>query len=119
MKFFITLVADPASTAVNPPSDEFMGIMGQYVGKALASGNVIATGAMEPIQQGTVVGPVGDKARIVDGPYGEAKELVGGWVLLQAADRQEAIDNAEEFIQLHIDNWPGWNGHGIVREVYE
>jgi len=119
MRFFTTLVADPGSTAVNPPSQEFYGVMGQYIEKQLASGKVIATGAMEPIQAGTVVAPVGGEARIVDGPYAEAKELVAGWVLLEADSRAEAISGAEEFVQLHIDHWPGWNGHGVVRQVLD
>jgi hypothetical protein len=118
VKFFISLVPDPNSTAAQQPTPEFYGIMDGYVSKALASGKVIATGAMEPIQQATVVAPVSREARVVDGPYTEAKELVAGWVLLEADSRKEAIDNASEFVQLHIDHWPGWNGHGKVQEVY-
>jgi hypothetical protein len=118
VKFFISLVPDPDSTATQQPTPEFYGIMGDYVSKAFASGKVIATGAMEPVQQATVVAPVRNEARVIDGPYTEAKELVAGWVLLVADSRDEAIDTASEFVQLHIDNWPGWNGHGRVQEVY-
>lgn len=118
MKFFISLVPDPTSTAAQQPTPEFYGIMGDYVSKAFATGKVIATGAMEPVQQATVVAPVSKEARVIDGPYTEAKELVAGWVLLEAESRQEAIDTASEFVQLHIDNWPGWNGHGRIQEVY-
>jgi len=119
MRFFTTLVPDPNSTAVNPPSPEFYGVMGQYVEKAFASGKVIATGAMEPIQAGTVVAPVSGDARVVDGPYAEAKELIAGWVLLDVGSRDEAIASAEDFVQMHIDHWPGWNGHGVVRQVLD
>ena len=117
MRFFITLVPDPDSTAAQGPSEEFIGAMGEYVMRQMASGKVIATGAMEPIQAGTVTAPVDGKARTVDGPYTEAKELIAGWVLLEADSREEAIAGSEEFIQMHIDGWPGWNGHGLVREV--
>ena len=116
MKFFITLVPDPSSTATQAPSDEFMAMMGEYVTRQISSGKVIATGAMEPIQAGTVVAPVAREARIVDGPYTEAKELVAGWVLL-TPNRARMRSESEEFVQMHIDHWPGWNGHGIVREV--
>ena len=68
-----------------------MAQMGEYVTRQMASGKVIATGAMEPIQAGTVIAPVDGKARIVDGPYTEAKELIAGWVLLEADSRDEAI----------------------------
>ena len=118
MKFFISLVPDPNSTAVQQPTPEFYRIMDGYISKALATGKVIATGAMEPVQQATIVAPVSKKVRVVDGPYTEAKELVGGWVLVEADSRQHAIDSAAEFIQLHIDHWPGWNGHGRIQEVY-
>ena len=119
MRFFISLAPDPDSTAVSGPSEEFMEMMGRYVVDHMATGKVIATGAMEPIQTGTVVAPVSGQARVVDGPYTEAKELVAGWVLLEADSRDEAITQAEEFIQLHLDHWPGWNGHSVVRQVLD
>jgi hypothetical protein len=96
-----------------------MASMGDYIGMQMGSGKVIATGAMEPIQAGSVVGPVSGQARVVDGPYTEAKELVAGWVLLEADSRDEAIAVSTEFVQMHLDHWPGWNGHGVVRQVLD
>lgn len=119
MKFFMVLHPDPASTAIDGPSDEFMERMGEWIGPQMTSGKVIATGAWEPAQQATVVGPVSGRAAIVDGPYTEAKELVGGFVLIEEESRAAAIAGAEEFVQFHIDNWPGWNGWSEVRQVYE
>jgi hypothetical protein len=119
MKFFMVLHADPNSTAINGPSEEFMARMGEWVGQQMATGKVIATGAWEPAQQATVVGPVAGRAAIVDGPYTEAKELVGGFVLVEEETRAAAIAGATEFVQFHIDPWAGWNGWSEVREVFE
>jgi hypothetical protein len=119
MKFFMILHPDPNSTAANGPSEQFMAAMGEYIAPQMASGKVIATGAMEPIQQATIVEPVAGKATVVDGPFTEAKELVGGWVIVEAESRDEAVAGAREFIQLHVDQWPGWNGYSEVHEVYE
>ena len=119
MKFFMLLHPDPNSTAVNGPSEEFMQEMGSWIGSQMATGKVIATGAWEPAQQATVVGPLDGRAAIVDGPYTEAKELVGGFVLIEEPSRDDAIKGAQEFVQFHIDNWPGWNGWSEVRQVYE
>jgi len=119
MKFFSILHPDPNSTATQGPSMEFMSKMGEYIGPYMTNGKVIATGAMEPIQQATIVEPVKGMANVVDGPFTEAKELVGGWVLLNADSRDDAVQVAKDFIQLHIDHWPGWNGWSETHEVYE
>jgi hypothetical protein len=96
-----------------------MARMGEWVGSQLQTGKIIATGAWEPAQQATVVSPVGGRASVVDGPYTEARELVGGFVLIEEESRDAAIAGAQEFVQFHIDHWPGWNGFSEVRQVFE
>jgi hypothetical protein len=118
MKFFSILRPDPDSTASDGPSQEFVALMGEYFATRMASNKVLATGAMEPIQKATIVEPVAGRASVVDGPFTEAKELVGGWVLIEAESRDEAVQGSKDFVQFHIDNWPGWNGFSEVHEVY-
>jgi hypothetical protein len=43
--------------------------------------------------------------------------VIGGYAVLAAATRDEAIRASSEFMQLHIDHWPGWEGECELREV--
>jgi hypothetical protein len=47
---------------------------------------------------------------IVDGPYSEAKELVGGYAIQNYNSLEEAREGAVWLLQLHKDLWPGWEG---------
>ena len=59
----------------------------------------------------------GGKLVVTDGPFTEAKEVVGGYAVLAAATRQEALDAARRFMELHVAHWPTWEGECEVREV--
>ena len=54
---------------------------------------------------------------ITDGPFTEAKEVIGGFAILNAASKKEAIESAKEFMELHIQHWPEWEGECEVREM--
>ena len=55
----------------------------------------------------------------VDGPYAEAKEVVGGWALMQYDTLEEAIADQEKFAQLHADHWPDVTVVATLRQVSE
>ena len=55
------------------------------------------------------------KLSVVDGPFVEAKEVIGGYAIFELRDKQEAIEKAVEFMQVHRDNMPGWEGTCEVR----
>jgi hypothetical protein len=55
------------------------------------------------------------KLSLTDGPFVEAKEVVGGFAVFELRDKEEAIAMATEFMQLHKDLMPGWYGTCEVR----
>ena len=55
--------------------------------------------------------------RVSDGPFTEAKEVIGGFAILNAGSKKEAIELAKEFMDLHIQHWPEWEGECEVREM--
>ena len=116
--FFLFFFRDPERHVQAGPGELVSPADGRVMVAGEATGS-FATGAWEPAQEATVVGPVSGRAAIVDGPYTEAKELVGGFVLVEEKSREDAVAGAEEFVQFHLDNWPGWNGWSEVRQVYE
>lgn len=48
--------------------------------------------------------------KVTDGPFIEAKEVVGGYAIFELRDKAEALAMAKEFMQLHLDHMPGWDG---------
>ena len=53
----------------------------------------------------------------VDGPYAEAKEVVGGWSLLQYDNLEEAIAEQQEFAELHVKYWPECEVVATLRQI--
>ena len=54
-----------------------------------------------------------------DGPYAEAKEVVGGYAVLDVRSHEEAVEGARRMMQVHLDHWPGWEGAAEVRRISE
>jgi len=56
---------------------------------------------------------------VTDGPFTEAKEVVGGYAQFELKSKQEAIDAAVRFMELHKKYWPGWEGETEVRQMFD
>jgi hypothetical protein len=55
------------------------------------------------------------KLTVLDGPFAEAKEVIGGYAVFELKNKEEAVESAVEFMQLHKDHLPGWEGTCEVR----
>ena len=93
-----------------PPPQGLMKVMDDYVAKALREGTVISTGGLAPSAAGFKIRIQGDQLVVIDGPFAEAKEVIGGYAVIAARTREEALRATKEFMQLHVDHWPGWVG---------
>jgi hypothetical protein len=91
--------------------------MDKFVAASLQDGSVIQTGGLAPSAAGFKIRMSGGKLTVTDGPFTEAKEAVGGYAVLAAATRAEALDAARRFMDLHVKHWPTWVGECEVREV--
>ena len=100
-----------------PPSQSLMVAMGPYVEKSMKSGVVVSTGGLAPSAAGVRVAIRNGRITVTDGPFAESKEVIGGYAVIAAETREEAIRSTREFLQLHIDHWPGWEGECELREL--
>jgi hypothetical protein len=66
---------------------------------------------------GTVLRTTGGKAGVVDGPFAEAKELVGGYAIAEVDSFEQAVEAARTFLELSARHWPGWTGEAEVRQI--
>jgi hypothetical protein len=55
---------------------------------------------------------------VIDGPFTESKEVVGGFAMMDLKSKEEAIEVAQRFIELHREHWPGWEGESEIRQVF-
>lgn len=60
-----------------------------------------------------------EKVSVIDGPFVETKEIIGGYALFELNSREEAVGSAVKFMELHKKYWPGWEGETEVRQVME
>src|SRR5207244_5452807 len=86
-----------------PPSQEEMAKMGQLVEEGMKAGWLIATEGCLPSALGARVRSSGGKLTVTDGPFTEAKEVVGGLAILEANSKEEAIKLAKNFLQVAGD----------------
>jgi hypothetical protein len=54
---------------------------------------------------------------VIDGPFTEAKEVVGGYAQFELKSKEEAVEGALRFMELHKKHWPGWEGKTEIRQM--
>ena len=100
MRFFGYTLANEAETPTEPPSPDMYEKMGKFVEEATKAGIVVATGGIAPTSEGAIVSLKGGEFTVLDGPFTEAKELVGGWALMECRDKDEAIEWTKRFLNV-------------------
>jgi hypothetical protein len=100
-----------------PPPPEFLEAMAKLGEDAAKSGTMIASGGLVPISKSTRVRLSRGQVNAIDGPYTEAKEVVGGFAMFELKSKEEAIEGAKNFMELHKKYWPGWEGETEIRQV--
>ncbi len=96
-----------------PPTAEEMASMGKLIEEWMKAGKLLATEGCMPSALGARVRVDSGKFSVSDGPFTEAKELVGGFAILEAPSKQAAIEYAKEFLQ-HVGE-----GECEVRQLYD
>ena len=106
-----------AAEQQGPAPAGFMEAIQQYVAKSLESGTVVSTGGLAPSAAAARVQSKNGRVTVVDGPFAESKEVIGGYAVIAADSRDAAIRATREFMQLHADHWPAWEGECELREL--
>jgi hypothetical protein len=96
-----------------PPSSEEMATMGKLIQEGMQAGWLIATEGCLPTSSGARVRRSGGKLTLRDGPFAESKEVIGGFAILQANSKEEAIELTRRFLAVAGD------GECELRQLYE
>jgi hypothetical protein len=92
------------------PTPELMEAMHKLANREIKAGRMLDSGGLMPLATGAQVRIVDGQLSIVDGPFVEAKEVIGGYAIFELPGKEEAVASAREFMQLHKDFMPGWEG---------
>ena len=97
------------------PSPKLLEEMHKLTKREIEAGRLLDNGGLMPISQGAQVRIADGRLHVIDGPFAEAKEVVGGYAVFELKGKQEAVASAVEFMQLHKDHLPDWEGTCEVR----
>ncbi len=115
---FMTLVKGAENAG--PPPQALMDAIGRLGMEAGQSGVMVEMGGLLPSAMGAArVRVAKGKLTITDGPFTEAKEVVGGYAVYRVGSREEAIEWTRRFMELHREHWPGWEGETELRQIWE
>ena len=101
-----------------PPTKALMDALGELLQEVAKEGCVmVQSGGLFPTQAGARVRLAGGKITVTDGPFTEAKEVVGGFAVFDAPSKAAMIKVTERFMALHKTHLPGWEGECEVRQM--
>jgi hypothetical protein len=102
---------------VGTPPQALFDAMDAYIGEQAAKGVFLDGGGLYGTEDAVnFVVRQGEVSR-VDGPYAEAKEVVGGWAIMQYDTLEEAVADQQEFAQLHAKYWPEVTVISTLRQI--
>ena len=96
-----------------PPTPEDMAAMGKLIEEGMKKGWLVATEGCLPSALGARVRRSGEKVTVTDGPFTESKEVIGGFAILNAKSKEEAVQMAKDFLKVVGE------GECEIRQVYE
>jgi len=100
MKFISIFTSEPKG---GPPSPEMIDKMGKLIEEGMKAGWLIATEGVQFGTAGVRVRKTGERITVVDGPFAESKEVLGGYALLEAASKDAAVELARRFLRVAGD----------------
>jgi len=98
------------------PSEQLMADMGRLVDELSRDGILLDTAGLRPTSEGVRVKLRGGRTTVIDGPFAESKEVIGGYAVLKAASMDEAVELTRRFLLVH---GPEWEIECEVRQLEE
>jgi hypothetical protein len=112
---YMMFVKHPEDYRDQKPPQALMDAMGVFVGEAMKNGVMLDGAGLKPLAHATRVRLSRGKLTTTDGPFSEAKEVIGGYAIVEAKSKEDAVDIATKFMELHRIHWPEFEGESEVR----
>ena len=102
---------------IGAPPQALMDAMDVYIGEQAAKGVFLDGGGLYGTEDAVNFVVRDGVVNRVDGPYAEAKEVVGGWAIMQYGTVEEAVADQREFAELHAKHWPEVTVISTLRQI--
>jgi len=102
MRYMMMIKATKDYETGIPPSTDLMAGMGKLTEEMTKAGVLLASDGLQPSSKGTRIKYSGGRRTVTDGPFAETRELIGGYAILQAKSKEEAIKLADRVVDVHI-----------------
>ncbi len=112
---FMTIVQAAEPFGMPPPA--LIEAIGKLAAEATRAGVFVETAGLAPTSEGARVRLSGGRISVTDGPFAEAKEVVGGYAIFEVGSKDEALEWTRRFMELHRQHWPDWEGVTEVRQM--
>jgi hypothetical protein len=126
MKYMMMVKLNPNSEAGRnyeaglPPEPKLEVEMGKLIEKLTKSGTLVDTAGLLPAAKGAKIRASRGRLAVTDGPFIESKEVIGGYAILRAKSKEEALKMGTDFMQLHNDVLgPSFEGELEIRQMFD
>ncbi|CAG1009062.1 hypothetical protein BURK1_03611 [Burkholderiales bacterium] len=102
MRYMMMIKATPGYESGEPPPPALMEGMGKLTAEMMQAGVVLAAEGLLPSAAGTRIRYARGRQAVTDGPFAEAKELIGGYAIVRAASKAEALALAQRVVDVHV-----------------
>ena len=120
MRFMTMVKATCEFEEGQPPNPELGAAIEKLAAESFRTGVMVEMGGLLPSAKGARIKVSGGKVTVVDGPFTEFKELIGGYAILNVKSKAEAIEHTKRFMQLHIDVLgPAYQGECEIRQMFD
>jgi hypothetical protein len=117
---YMFIVKGPENLAASgPPPAALIEEIGRLGEEATRTGKMVSFGGLKPTSLGARMRITKGQIVTTDGPFTEAKEVIGGFSIFNLSSKEEALEEARKFTELHRVHWPKWEGEIEIRQMYE
>lgn len=105
MRFMMLVKADRDFERGAPPPPALIAAIGTLGEEMTRSGKLLQQGGLAPTAMGALLDLENGTIRVTDGPFAEAKEVIGGYAILEAKSKAEAVELTKRFLRVHGEEW--------------
>jgi hypothetical protein len=116
---FLMFIKHAESSHPPAPPKPLMDAMETFIGEGFKAGWLKETGGLKSMSQSLRIRSKGGQLTVTDGPFSEAKEIVGGYAIVDVKSKEDARAIAQRFMELHRIHWPEFECESEVREIEE
>jgi hypothetical protein len=119
MRYMMIVKGSENFAESGPPPAALIEAIGKLGEEAAKKGTMVSFGGLKPTSDGARMRISKGKIVTTDGPFTETKEVIGGFSIFNLSSKEQALEEARKFMELHRIHWPSWEGETEIRLMYE